>query len=693
VVCWDRHCRPPQDGSGQRALPWAVDEQESAVKLRSRQLHDVLRLVSPAIRIERGFLRDVRFLLDHTAADAGTEYDAFQCPDTNGSGNGFSLVPARQRQLRAELGQAVPPPLLAGMLRLLGHHHTYSASIFGAEELEGLKEALPPALWPLLEQSGLLTPDSESQAALHWRQIAAGLLQGGFGRHQEAMKGYAMRGISRVEGSIADSAAKQVIWALNHPDHQGEYPGYVAPLQVAFLQKRNRMPAIHAISFVDGLRVGAVSPHDKIPVASLYTHQSAANVQIDFEAHDWPRKLLWNWQDVPLLSGDELSGVSRIRIDAGVDAVELGKLTRPAWASRMWHENAELKAQFTFKGHNYLFERSWAQELVSQFLAPMGSFYGETGWQLSEWTCKSPPKWATRLWADDYGLAAEFHIRSVPFTLRWIPPGSFLMGSPEGEPGRQKNEGPQHRVTISKGYWMAETPVTQAQWRAVVEAVYGTRAGGGFFSPNKLNRSPSHYKGPAELPVEQVSWEDSTAYCRLLNALLPDGPGFHLPTEAQWEYACRAGTDTAFNDGSGCTLPSGKDPALDRLGWFGDNSGSQTHPVKQKLANRNGLHDMHGNVWEWCADAWYDYSAESATNPRHDGEKGANRVLRGGSWVSHARYCRAAYRCGDRPGARWFGPGLRLAAGQEQAEPQQKERSDLPERRSRARRAGGSKPA
>ncbi|MBX3734085.1 MAG: formylglycine-generating enzyme family protein [Verrucomicrobiae bacterium] len=167
------------------------------------------------------------------------------------------------------------------------------------------------------------------------------------------------------------------------------------------------------------------------------------------------------------------------------------------------------------------------------------------------------------------------------------------------------------------------------------------------------------------------------------------GLGAALPTEAQWEYACRAGNQSAFNDGSVCTKPDGEDPALDRLGWFGESSKGKTHPLKQKLSNGWGLYDLHGNVWEWCRDRWnheaYAARAEGVTDPVvESNDPEAPRVVRGGSWDYRARFCRAAIRNDRRPGYRWDNHGFRLAAGQElvAAEPQGAERPP-PERRSR----------
>ena len=263
-----------------------------------------------------------------------------------------------------------------------------------------------------------------------------------------------------------------------------------------------------------------------------------------------------------------------------------------------------------------------------------------------------PPPWAGGWGEDRKGVFAEVVVRGVTMEMRWIPPGRFLMGSPEDEPGRSKDEGPQHGVTLSRGFWLAATPCTQAQWEAV------------------MGSTPSLFKGP-DRPVESVSWEDCRAYCAALNKLLP-GLEARLPTEAEWEYACRAGTTSAFNDGSACTAPEGDVPALNRLDWYDRDSGGETHMVGQKVANVWWLYDMHGNVWEWCQDLYGSYASESQIDPT-GAESGDFRVVRGGGWFFHARICRSAYRFWSHPGFRGDDLGFRLAAGQL---PEKNERSE-----------------
>jgi formylglycine-generating enzyme required for sulfatase activity len=230
-----------------------------------------------------------------------------------------------------------------------------------------------------------------------------------------------------------------------------------------------------------------------------------------------------------------------------------------------------------------------------------------------------------------------------------IPAGEFMMGSPEAErqmaltqetedwaKNRISSEGPQHKVTLSKPFYLGKYEVTQAQWQAV------------------MGNNPSQFKGPTN-PVEKVSWEDIQPFLAKMNATFEKkGRHFGLPTEAGWEYACRAGTTTAYHFGDSPTL-------LAQHGWFKGNSGGTTHPVGQGQPNKWGLYDMHGNVWEWCSD-WYgaEYYAKSPPLDPMGPPKGSNRVSRGGAWGGPPRDCRAAFRRYAPPGHRDGYLGFRL---------------------------------
>ena len=228
------------------------------------------------------------------------------------------------------------------------------------------------------------------------------------------------------------------------------------------------------------------------------------------------------------------------------------------------------------------------------------------------WQSGQSPAWAHRWGRDAFGPWVTFRIGEVEQRLRWMPAGYFMMGSPEDEEGRYEDEGPQRQVTLSQGFWLFDTPCTQALWQAV------------------MDDNPSGFQGENR-PVERVSWEDCQAFIAKLNQQLPD-LDLGLPTEAQWEYACRAGTAAARYDED-----------LNAIAWYDDNSGNETHGVGLKRSNAWGLYDMLGNVWEWCQD-YPDDRLRAELESLGATEAGARRVFRGGSWVSSALLARAAYR-------------------------------------------------
>lgn len=165
-----------------------------------------------------------------------------------------------------------------------------------------------------------------------------------------------------------------------------------------------------------------------------------------------------------------------------------------------------------------------------------------------------------------------------------------------------------------------------------------------------MGSNPSYWKGD-NLPVESVSWDDCQEFIRKLNSMT--GQNFRLPTEAEWEFACRGGNNSRGYKYSGSNY-------IDNVAWYRDNSGEKTHPVATKSPNELGIYDMSGNVWEWCADWYGDYSSGAPTNPKGPYD-GSNRVDRGGSWNYGTRLCRSSYRIGNKPATRSYFLGLRLA--------------------------------
>jgi formylglycine-generating enzyme required for sulfatase activity len=239
---------------------------------------------------------------------------------------------------------------------------------------------------------------------------------------------------------------------------------------------------------------------------------------------------------------------------------------------------------------------------------------------------------------------------TIGMELVLIPAGEFLMGSPDDNQNAGDDEKQQHRVRITRPFYLGVHEVTQGQYREVTGA------------------NPSDFQGSDDLPVEHVSWDEAIAFCNKLSeheGLKPyyrvgggaplGGDGYRLPTEAEWEYACRAGSTTRFSFGD-------DEARLGEYAWFVGNSDSKTHPVGQKRPNAFGLYDMHGNVWEWC---WDGYEAKSyAGSPGADPlgpSQAAARVIRGGGWIIEPRLARSTYRYGFSPEYRKFDLGFRVA--------------------------------
>lgn len=228
--------------------------------------------------------------------------------------------------------------------------------------------------------------------------------------------------------------------------------------------------------------------------------------------------------------------------------------------------------------------------------------------------------------------SGRFTVNGVSFEMVRVEGGTFRMGATsEQEDEADSNEKPVHSVTLSS-YYIGKTEVTQSLWQAV------------------MGSNPSNYKG-SDLPVECVSWNDCQEFIQKLNRLT--GRNFRLPTEAEWEFACRGG-----NNSRGYKYSGSND--IDNVAWYWDNSGEKTHPVGTKAPNELGIYDMSGNVWEWCADWYGDYSSGAQTNPTGP-YGGSLRVGRGGCWFNDVSYCRSSIRVRNFPAYRYYYLGLRLA--------------------------------
>jgi formylglycine-generating enzyme required for sulfatase activity len=351
---------------------------------------------------------------------------------------------------------------------------------------------------------------------------------------------------------------------------------------------------------------------------------------------------------------------------SGWDSTFAGRPTAP-WNGLFGLQSLEMSAGLTIKGE---IGKVYSIEYVTDLTDPVESY-----WRCLEYLQLPASPY---LWADKSAPATgKRFYRTVaiepPENMVFIPPGTFLMGSPDDEEDRWGSEGPQTAVTISRGYWMGKYEVTQGEYETVMgnnpSYFNGVRQ---VWDPQSQTEIDRDFGTDLTRPVETVSWNDAVAYCaaltereRLAGRIAPDSV-YRLPTEVEWEYACRAWTSTRFSYGD--------DPGYTNLtnyAWCWDNSDGQTHPVGEKLPNPWGLHDMHGNVFEWCQDWVGDYAGGIALDPQGP-VVGSYRVIRGGYWGGrgfwhYARFCRSANRDYGEPDGRGNGyVGFRavLAPGQ-----------------------------
>ena len=328
----------------------------------------------------------------------------------------------------------------------------------------------------------------------------------------------------------------------------------------------------------------------------------------------------------------EMPDNGTVSIQSAHSRIEIEAISKPSWASNLWRNVNGLWAGLVWLGkeefqHWYFAESlgvgNWA------FARPFGS--------------------------DRYGLYVDLTINSITQRFRWIEPGTFLMGSPESEQDRMAECETQHPVTLTQGFWLADTTVTQSLWQAV------------------MGENPSSFTDNPNDPVEQVSWDDTQEFIKKLNGLLP-GLQAKLPTEAQWEYACRAGTTTPFSFGDNITPEQvnydGNNP------YAGGKKGlyrKKTVPVKSLPANPWGLYEMHGNVWEWCQDVWQEkLPASPVKDPEGvagGDQAGVERVVRGGSWGDGGGNVRSAIRSRADPARRYGNIGFRLLLGHQSPHP------------------------
>jgi formylglycine-generating enzyme required for sulfatase activity len=559
-------------------LPWeqiacVVDKEMSSNQALANvaPIRRLLRLISPAIRIEPGFLRAVRQLLGPRFG-AALEADVWQDPAViSGHSLAATLDAELAKQLRIEFDQE--------------DEQTRSAVL---DLLRRWRQAVAAEIW--FEE--LLSVSSHSRALLP--------------RQDEITE--AERFYIRFEASR----------------RRGDLPRNRAAAATSYTRRfLNRLPtAAHALQSADFRRA---------------------------------RNRLW---DLSGIEGEPPTGFDARDVPAGAEA------SIAQWRLEQCGDTICAIPEVHVEGSEALFTGSLLGSVSTL------NHYLDIKPALDEsfWLGGVEPTWAKTWGHDEYGSWVNVEVNTVEQRLRWIPAGMFTMGSPASEAGRYDDEGPQHQVTSTRGFWLFDTPCTQALW----EAVTGS--------------NPSKFKSN-DRPVESIGWNEAQDFIEKLNALVP-GLALTLPSEAQWEYACRAGIQTAIYSGDMDILGQCNAPALDPIAWYGGNSGMDfelaegvdssdwpekqydhkkagTHSVAGKQANPWGLYDMLGNVWEWCQDGQREYTANAQTDPVGSLETEVPRVVRGGGWYDYAGLVRSAVRLAGEPDFRYYGLGFRCARVQQ----------------------------
>ncbi|GAB6041995.1 SUMF1/EgtB/PvdO family nonheme iron enzyme [Endothiovibrio diazotrophicus] len=602
LPCAEAHW-PAHAERGFRCARWGWEARPSIRREASRRsppaeaaVESLLALAASAVRLEPALMRELRHLLP--GLDAGVEARLWSHPHVVA---GLTAAALREEWVGyyQERFRALPEGLKAAAAAAITRHHRHLPESLRA--VEGL------ILGDLLER-----PAEAAEAFL--RRAVATLVSPGAYRYREGIAPWGRRMVARLgSGVYRRSEGCAALWAELHREAlMGEAlvgEGGVA-LPAGFPLERvgwllgggGAERRLALLQRGAALELAAAEPDGREASAAPLARIASGSAWLRVEAEGGAERLVTFREGVRLPLPE---GGLRLRSDR--EAVELGWMAPPPWAEAMGRDGRGLFAELADGRRIHWPER---------------------------------PAWADAAGWDAFGVWAEFAVEGVCQRMRWIEPGRFWMGSPEEEWGRSGDER-RHEVTLSEGFWLADTACTQALWRAVT------------------GEDPSLFKG-AERPVEQVSWEDVQRFIARLDALRP-GLALRLPTEAEWEYACRAGRETPFWFGEAITPEQvNYDGNYPYRSWEKGIYRRETVEVKALPCNGWGLHQMHGNVWEWCADRYGDYPAGPVTDPTGP-QAGAMRVIRGGSWGGLARNVRAACRSRDGPGDRDVILGFRCA--------------------------------
>ncbi|MEA1934267.1 MAG: formylglycine-generating enzyme family protein [Thermodesulfobacteriota bacterium] len=618
-ICWYRD-------SNLRVITGANDEKNAEKAMRSdrdKVAGTLLPWLSAGLLIEPELLRSVCRLLSlhkEEAYDAGVEALCWTGADVERSSLGFRFHHDKIVQYREQLARLARdnPKLACRVYTLFKRHHSHREPFEFAQEVDVLvntgaieKDALADRVEIFWKQRvKALAAQSDTMSAL--RHCCYYVLQ------RQTRQAKTRQGISSS------------LWAILHKQLKRDEPmpkWLNLEMAAPFLNQRLESADWLAVQRGEQLYLATRPMLDKgqknglkLHSTPLYSFSSPVSLLVEerrnkqeqwdrFDRQLDPENGLW----LPLLTGQR-------RIHANGRVYTLSELVLPSWASGIGRDEQGLFVEIHWLG---LIHRLYWQNPTTE--------------AEGRWEGDGPAG------VDEYGLYGDLEVKGVTQRFRWCEPGTFLMGSPEDEPERYDDE-TLHEVTLTRGFWLADTTVTQELWQAV------------------MGENPSEFKG-ADRPVEQVSWEDVQRLMEKLNKLVPELSA-RLPWEAEWEYGCRAGTTTPFSFGGNIMT--------DQVNYNGNypynksEKGAyreQTVEVKSLPCNNWGLYEMHANVWEWCRDYHQDDLSDKPVVDPHGPETGEFRVVRGGSWISFGGFVRSAFRYWNDPAARSRNLGFRMARG------------------------------
>jgi formylglycine-generating enzyme required for sulfatase activity len=640
IVEWDRHSLL------RRSLTQVASDAGATGGQAEHSADKLLSLLAPAVLVEPTLLRAIRHLLPAREADVLAEALAWQHPDVQSGALGFQFAGAAAIEKYQRKFAELPPPQQEAAVRLIVTHHAGLPESVRLGELATSQRLAPHCA--LARDARLVERWQHDIARTALEHPDSAALQQWLNRH-----------IGRQTGAMfADNEALAALWALAQRQRltEGEVlelPPGVQQQDVAFflqpeparhpvrcrLRQRGQELRLEVLTDgTDGTAADNASPYAELTLVDggvfvrvtqlgeaasdgRNTEASAGAPLRYIAAESLPQTIARLGRDIERV---ELRSEHLELSISALDQASLGAGDRPRRARAVRRSG--------------LAGAAVPARLAAAAAGTDRTVRTEQRGQSGGWTSEQP------LGVDHYGLFAEIAVAGVSQRFRWMAPGHFLMGSPPDEPEREDDE-VQHEVRLSRGFWLADTACTQALWQAVTGA------------------NPSEFQDDVRNPVENVSWNDVQTFLSELNRRVP-GLQARLPSEAEWEYACRAGTTTPFSFGDNITPEQvnydGNHP------YAGGEKGlyrQKTVPVGSLPANPWGLYEMHGNVWEWCADWYGDYPSTPQVDPTGP-QTGDSRVLRGGSWNFNGRHARCAFRYGYVPGYRYLHFGFRFAPGQ-----------------------------